>query len=87
MVGRCIHPLYYDEIKERMKVPCVLANAQMKCMVWGYDAINFIHKHRTFSSTPALHLLVADSDIQSCAEAIVTSFPQLPELQGLQDFS
>lgn len=69
-----------------MKVPCALANAQLKCMVWGYDAINFIHKHRTFSSTPALHLLVADSEIQLCAEAIATELPNLQSDRGFQTF-
>ena len=69
-----------------MEVPCALANAQLKCMVWGYDAINFIHKLRTFSSTPALHLLVADSDIQLCAGAIVAELPNFQSDRGFKTF-
>ena len=86
MVGRYIHPLYHDEIEERMKIPCALASAQMKCMVWGYDAINFNHKHHTFNSTPVLHLLVSDSDIQLCAEAIVAELPKFQSDRGFRIF-
>ena len=45
-----------------MNIPLVLAKAQIKCLVWGYDAGIFIQKPRKINFSAELHLLVADAD-------------------------
>ena len=77
MVGRGIDPWYrsnHRQINLYMNIPLVLAKAQIKCLVCGYDAGIFIQKPRKINFSAELHLLVADADIQSAAGVIFESF-------------
>ena len=79
MVGRIFYPKTLSIFQERMNAATALSNAHIPCLIWGTDAIDFIHK----SSKPTgrfdihLHLLLADANVQSGAEAIVTSLPDI----------
>jgi len=73
---------YPCEFAERMNIAKALSNAHIPCLVWGTDTIDFIHKPSRSRFTVYLHLLFADANIHSGAEAIVTSVPDLRPFTG-----
>lgn len=79
MVGRTFYPLKLCIFQERLNVTSALSNAHIPCLIWGTDAIDFIHRPSkpTGRFDAHLHLLLADANIQSGAEAIVTTLPDI----------
>ncbi|GLB42743.1 hypothetical protein LshimejAT787_1201920 [Lyophyllum shimeji] len=61
---------YSTESQEtRLKAACALSKAHIKTLVWGEDALAFIHF--VPANLHALHLVVADQDLRpACAEVI-----------------
>ncbi|KAF8961749.1 hypothetical protein BDZ97DRAFT_1759756 [Flammula alnicola] len=57
----------------RLKSACALSNAHIKCLVWGQDALAFIHFIP--ANLFALHLVVADQDLQLASTEIIESLP------------
>lgn len=84
MVGRSAHPC---EFAERINIAKALSNAHIPCLVWGTDAIDFIRKPSRPKFTVYLHLLLADKNIQSGAEAIVTSVPDFRPFTGTRHWN
>ncbi|KIM42644.1 hypothetical protein M413DRAFT_408577, partial [Hebeloma cylindrosporum] len=50
-----------------------LSNANIKCLVWGEDALAFIHFFPTILF--GLHLVVADEDLEKASNEIMRSLP------------
>ena len=67
-----------------MNVASVLSNAHIPCLIWGTDAIDLSRRPSkpTGRFHAHLHLLFADANIQSGAEAIVTSLPDIRPFTG-----
>ena len=57
----------------RLKPACALSEAHIKCIVWGTDALAYIHFIPT--GLFALHLAVADKDVQKASTEIMESLP------------
>ena len=88
MVGRTTYPLKFRKFKERMNVISALSNVHLPCLIWGTDAIDLIHRPSkpTGRFNAHLHLLLTDANIQSGAEAIVTSVPDIQAFTGGSDY-
>jgi len=56
-----------------LKAACGLSNANVKCLVWGDDALAFIHFVPTILF--GLHLVVADADLEKASNEIIRSLP------------
>jgi hypothetical protein len=84
MVGRTSYPSILRIFRERMNVATALINARIPCLVWGIDAIDFIHRplKPTARFDAHVHLLLADTNIQSGTEAIVTSLSDIQPFTG-----
>ncbi|KAG5645953.1 hypothetical protein DXG03_004745 [Asterophora parasitica] len=61
----CLYPDHVQE--ERVKSARVLSDLDIKCLVWGEDALAFIH----FVPTLLLLLIVRDKDVQTASTAII----------------
>ena len=59
--------------KIRLKAACGLSNADIKCLVWGEDALAFIHFVPTILF--GLHLVVADEDLEKASNEIMRCLP------------
>ncbi|KAF8811538.1 hypothetical protein BYT27DRAFT_6443463 [Phlegmacium glaucopus] len=57
----------------RLKPACALSKAYIKCLVWGTDALAYIHFIPT--GLFALQLVVADQEIQQASTEIMESLP------------
>ena len=57
----------------RLKAACALAEAHIKCLVWGTDALAYIYFIPT--GLFALHLAVADKEVQQASAEIMESLP------------
>ncbi|KAF8800892.1 hypothetical protein BYT27DRAFT_7199177 [Phlegmacium glaucopus] len=57
----------------RLKPACALSKAHIKCLVWGTDALAYVHFIPT--GLFALHLVVADQDVQQASTEIIESLP------------
>ena len=63
--------LYTQQL--RLKPACALSEADIKCLVWGTDALAYIHFIPT--GLLELHLVVADKDVQQATTEITGSLP------------
>ena len=67
----CPYSLQAQQI--RLKSACVLSKARIKSLVWGDDALAFIHFVPANLNT--LHLVVADKDVCLASTEIIKSLP------------
>ena len=66
-------PYSIDTQRGRLKPSCALSDAHIKCLVWGEDALAYIHFIPT--GLVDLHLVVQDEDLQRASTQITKSLP------------
>jgi hypothetical protein len=66
-------PWSLDIQQTRLKAACTLSKAHIKCLVWGTDALAYIHFIPTWLF--ALHLVVADQEVQQASTKVMESLP------------
>lgn len=66
-------PYSIDTQRRRLKPACALSDAHIKCLVWGEDALAYIHFIPT--NLFDLHLVVQDADFQRASTQLTQSLP------------